>query len=130
MNDISNKIYDIKPLVEIPDNSIFFFVLAIFLLFILLVLSYFLINKYIKNRKNNPKKTYLKILKELDFENPKECAYTITKYGRLLANLPREKKLYEELVEILEKYKYKKEVEKIDESTKAKIETFLDSLDV
>ncbi len=130
MNDISNKIYDIKSIVEIPDNSIFLFILVVFCSFVFLILLFLFINKFLKNRKNNQRKIYFRILKELDFKNSKNCAYTITKYGRLLATLPREKKLYEELVEMLEKYKYKKEVEDMDENIKAKIETFLDSLDV
>lgn len=54
----------------------------------------------------------------------------MTKYSRLIASNDREKKLANELIESLEKYKYKKETEEIDNEIKAKFSVFMDSLDV
>ncbi|XPV53223.1 MAG: hypothetical protein ACNI3H_13650 [Halarcobacter ebronensis] len=53
----------------------------------------FLIYKIIKNRKKDFRKEYYKILEEMDFQDTKQCAYTITKYTRLLAASHKRKKL-------------------------------------
>ena len=132
MNENSSlKLHDIKDIVEIPDNSIFIFIaLVILVLTLLILLTVFLI-RFIKNKKPNARKEYFKILDELTFENSKKDDYTITKYVRLLATTSREKKLANELIEDLEKYKYKKEVsEEINTNIKAKLSTFLDVIDV
>ncbi|RXJ90342.1 hypothetical protein CRV01_04075 [Arcobacter sp. CECT 8983] len=124
------KIHDIKSLVDIPDFSIYIYILlisvAVFLVFLLL----FLIYKIIRNRKKDFRKDYYKILEEIDFEDSKKTAYTITKYSRLLAVSQREKKLAEELIDELEKYKYKKDVKQIDEDIKILFSRFMDSVDV
>lgn len=69
-------------------------------------------------------------MKNVNFSDSKKSAYTITKYSRLIVSNEREKKLAIELIESLEKYKYKKEVENIDNEVKAKFSIFMDSLDV
>ncbi len=128
--DVLSKLNDIKELEKIPDNSLFIFSALILLGFIFLLILIFFITKLIKNRKKNPRKIYFKILKNVDFSNSKKSAYTITKYSRLIVSNEREKKLAIELIESLEKYKYKKEVENIDNEIKAKFSIFMDSLDV
>lgn len=128
--DILSKLNDIKELEKIPDNSLFIFSALILLGFIFLLILIFFITKLIKNRKKNPRKIYFKILKNVDFSDSKKSAYTITKYSRLIVSNEREKKLAIELIESLEKYKYKKEVENIDNEVKAKFSIFMDSLDV
>lgn len=128
--DVLSKLHDIKELEKIPDNSIFVFsTLIFFAILILLIILFFLI-KFIKNKKQNPKKQYFEILKNIDFNDSKKFAYTFTKYSRLIVSNDREKKLAAELIDELEKYKYKKDVEKVDEKTKAKHSIFMDSLDV
>lgn len=128
--DILSKLNDIKELEKIPDNSLFIFSALILLGFIFLLILIFFIAKLIKNRKKNPRKIYFKILKNVNFSDSKKSAYTITKYSRLIVSNEREKKLAIELIESLEKYKYKKEVENIDNEVKAKFSIFMDSLDV
>ncbi len=128
--DILSKLNDIKELEKIPDNSLFIFSALILLGFIFLLILIFFITKLIKNRKKNPRKIYFKILKNVNFSDSKKSAYTITKYSRLIVSNEREKKLAIELIESLEKYKYKKEVENIDNEVKAKFSIFMDSLDV
>ena len=124
------KLHDIKDIVTIPDNSIFIFSFLVFLATLLLIAIIFFIIKLIKNKKVNERKTYFEELKNIDYNSSKTAAYTITKNIRLLAKSDREKKLSNEIIEDLEKYKYKKHVEDIDESTKAKLTTFMDVLDV
>ena len=128
--DVLSKLNDIKELEKIPDNSLFIFSALILLGFIFLLILIFFITKLIKNRKKNPRKIYFKILKNVNFSDSKKSAYTITKYSRLIVSNEREKKLAIELIESLEKYKYKKEVENIDNEVKVKFSIFMDSLDV
>lgn len=128
--DVLSKLNDIKELEKIPDNSLFIFSALVLLGFIFLLILIFFITKLIKNRKKNPRKIYFKILKNVNFSDSKKSAYTITKYSRLIVSNEREKKLAIELIESLEKYKYKKEVENIDNEVKAKFSIFMDSLDV
>ena len=128
--DVLSKLNDIKELEKIPDNSLFIFLALVLLGFIFLLILIFFITKLIKNRKKNPRKIYFKILKNVNFSDSKKSDYTITKYSRLIVSNEREKKLAIELIESLEKYKYKKEVENIDNEVKAKFSIFMDSLDV
>lgn len=131
MNEnILSKLHDIKELENIPDNSIFIFSFLIFIGISILLIILFFIIKFFRNKKENDRKKYYKILQEIDFKNSKSSAYKITKYSRLLAISEREKKLCEELIFELDNFKYKKEVSNIDDSIKAKYSVFMDSLDV
>ncbi len=129
-SELLSKLNDIKELEKIPDNSFFIFLALVLVFMILLILIIFSLIKFIKNKKPNQKKVYYKILEDINFENPKEFAYTFTKYSKFLISNDREKKLANELIEELEKYKYKKVVENLDEEIKAKYKIFMDSLDV
>ena len=90
----------------------------------------FLIYKFFYNRNKNERKKYYKILKEVDLSNSKQSAYIISKYTRLLATSQREEKLVEELIEELDSYKYKKEVEELNDDVKIIFARFMDSVDV
>lgn len=127
MNEL--KINDIKTLETIPDISLYIFILLIVLALITIAIGVFLLIKFLKNKKDD-KHIYYEKLRNIDFSNSKDCAYKITKYGRLLISNDREIKLYEELINDLEKYKYKKNVKEIDSNTKRRFDTFMDSLDV
>ena len=129
-NEVLSKLNDIKELEKIPDNSFFIFLAIVFIVIVISLIILFSIIKFLKNKKLNPRKQYYKILENIDFENPKNFAYTFTKYSRLLAINEREIKLSNEIIEELEKYKYKKEVENLDETIKVKYKIFMDSLDV
>ena len=128
--ELLSKLNDIKELEKIPDNSIFIFSFLIFLAILILTTLIFFLIKFFKNRKKSPRKIYFEILKNIDFSDSKKSAYVITKYSRLITTNEREKKLANELIEELEKNEYKKNVEKIDETIKAKFLVFMDSLDV
>ncbi|UTJ07159.1 hypothetical protein [Arcobacter roscoffensis] len=130
MIDNELKLNEIKGLADIPDNSIFIFSALVFLALVLLFLLVLFIIKLLKNRKKDLRKEYFEILENLDFKDPKQSAYIITKYARLLAKNEREQKIANELIEELEEYKYKKEVDTIEEKTKAKLSTFMDIVDV
>jgi len=128
MNEI--EIHDIKQLVDIPDFSLYIYLTLWILGVILFCIIIFLLFKYFKYRKKNKRKHYYKILKELDLNDSKNSAYIITKYARLLAISQRDKKLSSELIEELESFKYKKEVEPLSDEVKILFGRFMDNVDV
>jgi len=128
MNEI--KIHDIKGLVEVPDYSFYIFYGLIICAFILLILVGYFIYKFIKNKKQDMRKEYYQVLKNIDFTNSKTSAYTISKYGLLLVQNDTEKQLLNNLVLKLEEYKYKKEVPNFDKEAKASFDIFIKSLDI
>lgn len=124
------KIHDIKNIIEIPDNSFLIFIILCLIGFIVVVSLIFFIIKLFKNKKQNLRKIYFENLKNIDYKDSKKAAYNITVYLRFLAQNETEKNYSIALIEELEKYKYKKDVEEFDEELKAKIETFKDMIDV
>lgn len=125
-----NEINDIKNLVEIPDFSFYIFVLLCILFILVFTTLVFLIYKKIKHKKKNLRKEYYKILKNIDFSNAKEDSYKISKYLRLLAKNQKEKSLSNELINDLEQYKYKKEVNNINKKDILKFEIIMEIIDV
>ncbi len=128
MNEI--KIHDIKGLVDIPDISIYIYMALWIVGCAMIFLLIFLLYRFFKSRGKNKRREYYKILENLNLNEAKESAYTITKYGRLLAHTPREEKLIGELIEELAKYKYKKEVKTLDDDIKITFGRFMDIVDV
>jgi len=124
-------IHDIKPIVEIPDISIYFYYGLIVLLITLGSIVLFFIYKFFKPKKRSEEYKYYEILQNIDFKNTKKTAYDISKYGRLLAKDEREKRLILELIELLSIYKYKKETKStISNEIKTKFQIFMESIDV
>ena len=115
---MNEQLKDIKPLLEIPDNSYYlFWGLILFGVLLAVAVLFFAIKKYLEYRKANLAKKYLAKLHAINWKNSKESAYTATHYARLLATDERRKELFEQLESLLEQYKYKKEVEAVDEET-------------
>ncbi len=123
------KINDLKGLEAIPDISFYLFILLIIVCIVILSSLIFLLYKFFKSR-NNPRKMYYKKLQELDLNDTKNAAYTMSKYIKKLAKNDREIKLAQELISDLEKYKYKKNVEAFDNNIHRKYELFMDNIDV
>lgn len=124
-------IHDIKPIVEIPDISIYFYYGLIVLLITLGSIVLFFIYKFFKPKKRSVEYKYYEILRNIDFKHTKKTAYDISKYGRLLAKDERQKRLILELVELLSMYKYKKEIKsKISNEIETKFQIFMESIDV
>ncbi len=124
MQDIA--IRDIKPLVQIPDYSIFLFSAIIIALVLVVITLIIFLFKYLKNRRDNLRKSYLKALKNIDFSNSKKSAYEITKYAKLLAKDERSMQIYEDLIQKLEVYKYRKDVAQIDDEVKKYYRLFIE----
>ncbi len=125
-------LHDIKPLIEIQEYSFEFFVfLSIFVGLLVTGMAY-LLYRYFKNRNRfNIRAEHSKILHSISFENPKEAAYKITLYGLTFKDDSlRHEQNYEALVDLLENYKYKRDVEKFDEDVKRQFERYLGMIDV
>jgi len=129
-NNITEQLKDIKPLLAIPDNSYYiYWGLIIFAGLLLLGVLFFVAKKLWDNRKENLAKGYLQKLKEIDWKDTKKSAYEATHYARLLATDERREKLFEQLEPLLEQYKYKKEVETVDDDTRNRFNLFVQVAD-
>jgi len=116
---VENELRDIKPLLEIPDSSYYIFLGLIALVFLLVVsFVYLLVKKFWKKRKVDMQKVYFEQFKNLDWSQTKQSAYEATELGRkLTVENERAKEIYEQLVPMLEPYKYRKEVPTLDDET-------------
>jgi len=128
--NLSAQLKDIKPLLEIPDNS-FYMYWGLVMLGVLLILAivFFVAKKFWENRKINLAKGYLEKLKAIDWKDPKKSAYEATHYARLLATDERRKELFSQLEPMLEQYKYKKEVNEADSDTHNKFNLYVQVAD-
>jgi len=125
------KIHDIKPIVKIPDYSIFFYYTIIAMLFLFFCLFIYYLYKFFKPKNKTQEMKWYEILSNLDFNDTKNTAYKITKYGTYLATDERQKRLIEELTNELSNYKYKKEIQNsFSSNIKTKFSIFMDTLDV
>ena len=121
---------DIKPLLEIPDNSFYiYWGLIVFVSLLVLAILFFIAKKFWDNRKINLAKGYLEKLKVIDWKDAKQSAYEATHYARLLATDKRRKELFSQLEPMLEQYKYKKEVDKVDHDTQNKFNLYMQVAD-
>ena len=128
--NLTQQLKDIKPLLEIPDNSFYiYWGLIAFVLILFLAMVFFVVKKFWENRKINLAKGYVKKLKDIDWKDAKHSAYEATHYARLLATDERRKELFSQLEPMLEQYKYKKEVEKVDSDTQNRFNLYVQVAD-
>ena len=128
--NISEQLRDIKPLLEIPDSSYYiYWGLIGFAIFLGVAILFFTAKKLWDNRKINLAKGYLEAIKKIDWKDTKKSAYEATHYARLLATDERRKELFSQLEPMLEQYKYKKEVEEVDQDTKNKFNLYVQVAD-
>ena len=125
-------LHDIKPLMEVPESSFTFFVVGVVVLSVLVVGSGYLLYQHFKKSKvYNQRKADYKALKKVDFKASKSTAYEITKYGRTFADdSERLFGAYQNLVERLEIYKYRPEVDEIDAESRSYYKIYLEMIDV
>lgn len=117
---------DIKPPLEVTDYSLFLLIILVSVgLVIVGTLVWFVVKYFRSRKKTNRRKELLKILRHLDYSDPKQCAYTVTKYGYELIRDENSENTFRQLQPKLEPYKYKKEVPQMDEETKQYIRHFI-----
>ena len=132
MNPDEIKIRDIKPLLEVPDSSLYFFIALLIVSLVLLGgVSYLAIKWYkAKKRLNLRREIYQKLL-HVDLSDPKKAAYEITKYGLFFKNdSPRNEEMYYNLIARLERYKYKKDVTPFEYEERSYLELYKGMIDV
>lgn len=128
--NINEQLRDIKPLLEIPDSSYYiYWGLISFTIFLGVVILFFIAKKLWENRKVNLAKGYLESIKKIDWKDTKKSAYEATHYARLLATDERRKELFSQLEPMLEQYKYKKEVNEVDQDTQNKFNLYVQVAD-
>jgi hypothetical protein len=121
----SMQLRDIKPLVEIEDSSFYLYWGLILLgLVAVMIVGYFLYQKFKIIQKVHREKEYLEVLNSIDWSSPKKAAYRATHYGRLLATDERREALFSQLLPLLERYKYKKETQRVDDETIGQFELY------
>jgi len=126
------KLHDIKPLVMIEDYSFYIFVALSIIGAIVIAGLLFLVLKWLKEqKKENLRKKHLELLHAIDLQDTKKAAYALTKYGATFKDDDeRHRQMYENMLQKLQKYKYKKEVDGFDEETLAIINLYREMCDV
>ncbi len=125
-------LHDIKPLVEVPDNSFIWFTSLLGVGAVLVLALLYLLWRFIRRSKaKNIRKEHYQELQKIDFGDPKQAAYAITRYGLTFAgDAERCAETYANLVERLAPYKYKKVVEPIDDETIGYYRIYAEMIDV
>jgi hypothetical protein len=112
------ELRDIKPLIELSDYSLYLLISAVVVGLIFAYKLFIYFYKYAKGScKVNCNKYYFYMYCNLDWSKPKEAAYLATKYAAVLAIDKRRAELYEQLRVRLDRYKYTKNIDKIDSET-------------
>ena len=129
MQDI--PLHDIKPLVEVPDNSLIILIIlaGVILSLVLVSLAIWAWTKFKKIKEVNLRKVYLEKIHDIDTSDAKQAAYEISEYARYIVKTDKEKSFLDDLDKRLAQYKYKKEVQALDEETLAHFQVFLEVLD-
>lgn len=132
MQNIDIPLHDIKPLVDIQEYSLYYFLGLVSLAIFLACAIAYLLYLWFKRRKAfNIRKEHSKLLNAVDLSETKKAAYAITAYGATFAeDSPRHLEMYKNLTQRLEVYKYKKSVEAFDPETIGYIELYKGMIDV
>ena len=125
-------LHDIKPLLEIHEYSLYYFIGVSTIVAIIALGGLFLLYKHFHNKKKfNIRREDLKKLNEIDLNDTKTAAYALSEYGATFKDdSERNHKTYHDLFDALEKYKYKKSVDEFDDDTLRIIELYRGMLDV
>ncbi|OHE00014.1 MAG: hypothetical protein A2W82_03445 [Sulfurimonas sp. RIFCSPLOWO2_12_36_12] len=125
-------LHDIKPIVEVQEYSLYYFLGAtLFALILVLGAAYLIYMLLQKRNKFNIRKEHFKLLNSLDLSDAKRSAYDVTTYGATFKNdSPRHQEMYENLINRLEIYKYKKDVDAYDGEIIGYIELYKGMIDV
>lgn len=125
-------LHDIKPIVEVQEYSLYYFLGAtLFALILVLGAAYLIYMLLQKRNRFNIRKEHFKLLNSLDLSDAKRSAYDVTIYGATFKNdSPRHQEMYENLINRLEVYKYKKDVDAYDGEIIGYIELYKEMIDV
>ncbi|MCW8895246.1 hypothetical protein [Sulfurimonas sp.] len=125
-------LHDIKPIVEVQEYSLYYF-LGVSLLVVILTcaIAYFIYLWFKRRNAFNIRKEHIKLLNSLDLNDTKRSAYAITMFGATFKDdSPRHQEMYANITNRLDMYKYKKSVEKFDSEVLGYIELYKGMIDV
>lgn len=118
------QLKDIKPIVEVPDHSLWFFAGLVGLVSLLLiVLAVFLLRK-MRKKPDPRRREALRRLRNLDFSDTKQAVYDFSFLGQFVVS-PRTETAFAALQDALAPYKYKKTVEALDPALRMRMEQFI-----
>lgn len=125
-------LHDIKPLIDVPEYSLYYLIAIIVAgIFLLALFIFALVRFFINRNKFSLRKEHLKLLNSVDFSDAKKAAYDITYYAQSFQNdSPLHQEAYESLQNNLETYKYRKNVDSFDEETKESLKSYIGMLNV
>jgi hypothetical protein len=124
------ELADIKPYLTIEDYSFYWLSAIIFFAVVLLALLLWIaISRFLEYKKKNRDKFYLRKIQSVDWKDAKQAAYEVTYFGRLITKDKRSKEIYDQLLPLLECYKYKKEIPKLDKQSLSLYNLFVQVLD-
>ncbi|MDT8338387.1 MAG: hypothetical protein RQ763_04230 [Sulfurimonas sp.] len=125
-------LHDIKPIVEVQEYSLYYFLGIASIAALLIIALGYLIYKYFQKRNAfNLRKEHFRLLNSLDLKKTKESAYLISSLGATFKDdSPRHQEMYENLTNRLEEYKYKKDVNEFSRETLGYIELYKEMIDV
>ena len=125
-------LHDIKPLLEVQDYSFYYFLALLAVVSAIILGVLYLLYRHFRTKKRfNIRKEHNKILQKINLKETKKAAYELTEYGATFKDdSPRHLKTYNDMVEILERYKYKKSVDDFDRETLRVIELYRGMIDV
>jgi len=116
---------DIKGIVEVTDYSFYYLLLivavALFLLFLAAVWIY---RRKSMHKMPQKRAEALRQLKKIDFTDTKQCVYDFTRLAHYAATERLGAQL-DAILKDLERYKFKKEVPKIDKEVVKKMKSFI-----
>ena len=125
-------LHDIKPIVDMEEYSLYYLLGVSFVSLLILLGIIYLIYKYIKAKNAyNIRKEHYKIISSIDLSNTKHAAYMITSLGLTFKDdSQRHLEMYNNIVQRLESYKYRKEVDIFDTEVIGYIEVYKGMIDV
>jgi len=125
-------LHDIKPLLAIDDYSLYYLIAIVTVVTLIVLGSAYLLYRHFRTKNRfNKRKEHYKILNNINLKQTKKAAYELTKYGAtFMQDSPRHEKTYHDLLEHLQKYKYKKSVDDFDKETLRLIELYRGMIDV
>jgi len=123
---------DIKPLLEIHEYSFYYFLgISVAVILSVSVIAYFIYRWFVHRNRFNLRKEHYKLLNEIDLSDTKKAAYALTMYGATFKDDgQRQTQMYHNLLERLEAFKYKKDVDKFDNEIIGYIELYKGMIDV
>lgn len=132
MQNYDIPLHDIKPLLEVQEYSLYYFMtLCLLGVLLLLGLAYIFYKNFKAKKRFNIRQEHRKLLKNIDLKDTKNAAYSITLYGLTFKDdSPSHREMYKNLSQRLEEYKYKKSVESFDEEVLGYIELYKGMIDV